>query len=389
MDNLLDYEPLWLEEDVLASSISLMKTFLSYETDNMILEKIRELSEELDAEPIAVVHGAIYLWYQGSIPIVSREPNMGLSEHIAEDEGFTSPAAREHLNRQFRFANRGYLSMLMATEAWEKPTHPKLQAASLITNAAISFLFATYVIAPHMEDEPLWTGPISEDPVNMCQNEMLLFLKTNWHVQREGWQDSDHRPGAEFDALKSEVKMSEDGKRLLTQVGYPDWHEVPSWHPFRVVPGSPWNKFIRNRYQKIFPVFPAMTNRVRYMVPGSAASLTNSFREYYNVLRSQYDSTETRRTQPTEHKLELQFWRLAEGTGLKYPTVRPLEENGHDIEDYGQAGHMSNVPLVRKPASDMSGNLTLPFLSTTSRAFRFESEPEIDDDDSYAMIFQQ
>ncbi|KAH6955712.1 MAT1-1-2 [Ilyonectria sp. MPI-CAGE-AT-0026] len=422
MDNLLFYRPLWEEKAlatssskhlenlrldimekllhalpmdvkpptataVVTSSIEVIKTlFKEASGSNDVLQTILDHSQEADVDPNLLLRGAIVLWFTSASPILSRDPYLGLPPKAMSGGGLTFPWVQRLAEKNFFIGNLGYLSMLMTAESWEKPSHPKLQVATLMANGIISFLFATFVIAPHLKTHPQWRQYITNSETR-GHKEMTVFLKTTWQVSREGWEKFDHPPGAEFSALNTEVKMSRDGRNLLTRVGRPGWHVAPYWHPFRVVPGSPWNKFIRNRRQKIFQIFPTLNNRVQYMVPGSAATLTSSCEAYYGVLRSQFDSTNTRRARLSDQARNRQFWRLAEGTGLQYPTVRPTEQNSSNIHDYGRAEHMYNVPLIKKPASDISGNLTPPFLTTTARALRFAQEPESVDEDFYAMIF--
>ncbi|KAF7548339.1 hypothetical protein G7Z17_g7126 [Cylindrodendrum hubeiense] len=403
MDNVLFYRPLWEEEALMedsskhlekirleimtnlmhtmpvdvkpptvaamiTASINLIKTLLrDSPDDNVVLQKILDYATESGVDPNLVVRGAIVLWYKSASPIFSREPDLGLPAHAMSEGGLAMPWVQKLVESQYFIGNLGYLSMLLTAETWEEPYHPKLKISTLLTNATIAFLFATYVITPHLKSHSLWQQHLT-DSSSRGRKEMSAFLKTTWHVSREGWEKSDQPPGAVFSALDTEVKISDDGRKLLTRVGCPNWHEAPFWHPFRVVPGSPWNKFIKNRRQKYFQILPTVGNRVRYLVPGSAVTLTSSSETYYGILRSQFDRTNTPRTRLSDEERELQFWRLAGGTGLRYPTVRPTEQ-------------------VKKPAADLSGNLTLPFLTTTARALRYEEEPEFVDEDFYAMAF--
>jgi hypothetical protein len=121
---------------------------------------------------------------------------------------------------------------------------------------------------------------------------MKLFMKTMWHIAREGSLEFDFPPAAEYGASEEEVKLSHDGKRLLSKVGQESWSEASIWHPCRRIPGSPWNKFIRNKHQKLFLSPRVGRTQLALQLPSSSLSLAEPWEIYYSELRSRFDQVQ-------------------------------------------------------------------------------------------------
>nr|QKY89070.1 mating type protein 1-1-2 [Calonectria pauciramosa] len=405
MDNTLSYKPLWDDDSlgvdhqrniddihvtlmnmllpetsdetpapttigkVLATSMRLANTLLSDSSnENEILQGIRATSTKLKIDPIRAIKGAITEWHLNHVE--------RLKQRLIE---IPSPEEERSIG------NLGYISMLRLRDVWDPPSHPRLREAALMANATVSFLFASLLIIPHLKDK-IWRKRQIQDE----NRAMAKFLQTTWQVARENWAKTEQPPAAEFGAMNTEVKLSRTGGQLLTVIGCDDWEEAPYWYPCRVVPGSAWNKFIKNRRQPVFPMDEEAEDKgFRFMVPNSAKSLINIYGMYYDSLRFHFDQENLQRAELSEEERALQFSRLAKATGMSYSNATPLDNELYDVEDFVQTEYMNLAPVAKKPATDLCGNLTLPFLNTTAVALRLDQEPDFaEEEDFMTMVFE-
>ncbi|KAH6874950.1 hypothetical protein B0T10DRAFT_448785 [Thelonectria olida] len=411
MDNLLCYEPLWADGastafrfpqkdihdlilkcmkqlkldspteaiassigDIISTVLEFLDTLLRNQSDeNFILQRARAAANTVSMPPEIAIRSAIVAWYLSSYTTLHR-PRPDTPQPLL-DQSNAAVAQREGAI-DTSIANLGYLAMLTLKEMWVPPSDNKLRVASLISNGTVTFLVVGILIIPHLGNEVNWPDELSKfGPLAPFET----LLKTSWAVAREKVPGFVPPPGIEFGATNAEVKLNKTGHTLMTSVGEGgEWFEVPYWHPCRVVPGSAWNRFIRNTHQHIFPTKPRdeLTSEVYYRVPSSACSLVDRVREYYQELRTHFDQEDIDRYPPVseEAKAEL-FVRLAEATGLMYPINRPWEEETNDVEELADLGYMYELPFRKKPASDMNGYLTLPFLNSLVHSFRMGVEP--------------
>nr|QKY89079.1 mating type protein 1-1-2 [Calonectria hongkongensis] len=355
-------------EKVISTSTHLAQTLLSdLSNENEILQKVRTSSARLKVEPIHALKGAIVAWYSNCAEALSLEPWDFQMLHESDCP----------------IGNLGYISMLRLKEVWDPPSHPRLRAAALMANAAVSFLFAALLIIPHLSRKKLRQNLARND-----KKAMAMFLQTAWRVARESRNKAERPPAAEFGAMNTAVKLSKTGNQLLVHLDGDEWEEVPCWHPCRIVPGSAWNKFMRNRCQPVFPMgHEVLYPEVQFAVPSSAINLIDIYRDYYMSIRDQFDDSSVPRTKLSYNAQGRQFARLGKETGLRYYATAPLEEETWNVEDFVEAEHLYHTSLVNKPATDLSGNLTLPFLNTTAAALRHEHEFEFFEENFHTMVF--
>lgn len=231
---------------------------------------------------------AILKWYKSAVPVTARDPQQGLPPDAEIEIG---PETILRWNRRYSaethaIGNSGLIAMMLASKAWYLPLNDELRRASLVSNATASILFATYLISSSTDLTHTTIFTNSTTPNN---ESMKLFLKTMWHIAREGSLQFDIPPAAEYGASQEEVKLSHDGKRLLSKVGQENWSETSLWHPCRRIPGSQWNKFIRNKHEKLFSSPRAGRTQLALQLPSSSISLAEPWEIYYSELRSRFD----------------------------------------------------------------------------------------------------
>ena len=257
---------------------------------NMILRQVQDAAQAMVFPPnktVGIVQAAISMWYMSSSAVYSRDLQQGLpttAEPETDRNGnpFLS-WGRAYSANEHAIGNLGLMAMLISTELWDAPQTPQLHTATLISNATAVFLYATYLmlscVTTHSASHAL-TATNSE----RC---MEIYLRSAWAIARQDAQNIERPPAVEFGAHQGEIKLSSTGKRLLTKVGRQEWRETPYWHPVRRVPGSPWNKFMRNMAQ---PIFQASTpTAVWFNLPSSSLTLAEPVEEYYRELRSRFD----------------------------------------------------------------------------------------------------
>jgi hypothetical protein len=212
----------------------------------------------------------ISLWRKSATPFLTRDINFGATR---------GPES-------LKDGNIGLLSMLLTAENWTPPNDARLQAAMLIANSATSVVFAAYLIG-HDYEGASWKAAVQDYHASGC---VRSFLKCAWQVARRG---SELHPGAEFGAFADEVKLAGDGKHLLVQIGRGKWTKPAYWHPCKKVPGSPWNKFLKNKNHPIFQGSSDTTSRpserIMHRMPNTAIKLAEVFEDYYADIRARMD----------------------------------------------------------------------------------------------------
>ncbi|KAL7790732.1 MAT1-1-2 [Trichoderma ceciliae] len=376
---------------IITTSLEIMNNLLCYwKGDNPIITRLRSIAVQAKHEPIIAVKGAMALWYTSSVSIFERDIHQGVSSEeeimTIEDGTIVATWNREYAAERHYAGNLGLVAMLLTTEIWLPPKEPKLQVASLISCAVTTMLFAAYMISSRMTTYESWSFALSACPSN---EGIRLFLRSAWRLAQQSVDDGITSPGIDFGARVDEIRLSSDGKDLLSKVGRGDWGRAPFWHPCRKVPGSPWNKWIKNILRPIFPKSPPGNLRdapTIFRLPSSAVSLTSMFGEYYSTLRTKFDQTSRPRLRLTTEECENQFRDLAMQTGCEYPCFIPAPETAASMDDLDQE-YLYNLPMVKKPISDSCGNLTLPLLTTAIRALRFEEDPDEIEQNLYMMTF--
>ena len=263
-------------------------------TANAILKDLRSLGVANNTDPTLLVKVALAQWYESSAAVFSRDPNQGVPVDI-DDEPDAAPgndgrhatawhyaqAAENH-----RLGNLGLMAVLMMAESWVAPAHPRLRYASLVANAATALLVVAHVVASAVN---LGSWSAGSEPV-CCLEGTRLLLRTTWRFAREGFGRSQQSPAIEFGATLDEIKVRHDGKRLMTRIGHDRWEETPYWHPCRMTPGSPWNKFIRNFRTSIFGKNADEDRKsLSYRLPSSAVTMVDQYKQHYAELRARFD----------------------------------------------------------------------------------------------------
>lgn len=237
-----------------------------------------------------IVQGALALWYSSAIPAISRDPLQGLNpEAPREFDGNGDefdPWSRRFAAQQHASANLGIVAMLMTYELGDPKVSRLLRIGSLVARSVTTLLYAVFLISPRLLEED-WTHHLA---LTRSDETMKTFFRSTWSLTRENCARLNApAPGSEFGATLDEVRLTSNGKDLITRIGRSSWQSPPSWHPLRNVPGSPWNKFLRNHSQPVFPEQPSHDSDFRVTIPGSLSTLASTFEEYYFELRSRMD----------------------------------------------------------------------------------------------------
>lgn len=234
-----------------------------------------------------IFEAAISLWYISSSGVFSRDPQQGLppdADTETDENGIPFLRwSRSFSGSRHAVSNLGIIAMLMATQCWETPQSALLRGPTLISGAAVVILFATFLILPRITTVSMDYAISANNP----KRSMAIFLRTAWAIGVKNRKTFRQPPGVEFGAHQGEIKLSPNGKSLLTKVGRYDWQEAAYWHPCKKTPGSPWNKFMRNFAQPIFS--PSDSNTLWFHLPSSAHTLAEPFEAYYASLRLKMD----------------------------------------------------------------------------------------------------
>lgn len=258
--------------DIAKEAILAVKELLdrAEHSPNRILQELNFTGKRTCREPCVFVKVMISLWYTSTAPFIARDPS--------REEG-PDPES-------LKYGNLGLISMLVTADNWALPSDTHLHEATLIANSATSMIFAAYVLGQGYEGAS-WKAALRQHPAPTC---VMAFLKCSWYVARSGNQ---LEPGYEFGALLNEVKLARDGKCLKVRVGRSPWIEAAYWHPCKRLPGSPWNKFLRNKNYPIFPGnsrnFVRPPQRIMHRMPSPAIKLAEIFETYYADIRARMD----------------------------------------------------------------------------------------------------
>ena len=276
--------------DIITTSAWIIDTLLSGDdVRNDVVQKLHSVGQQHNICPILLVKKAMGAWYQSSAAVFNRDPNQG---RMVDSEDFPIsefPDTREwnyaYAAEQHHLSNTGLMGVIMITRSWTVPHNPGLKAATLISNAATSIMFAASIILPHMTNSSLQDG----HRMVLEYKGIKLLLKTIWRLARDGNMTSQQPPAVEFGATLEELKLEHDGKYLMTKIGRSEWHKAPYWHPCHLSVGSPWGKYIKNVGLPMFPDVAIHAAEIKYRLPSSAMSLTQPYEAYFAELRFRYD----------------------------------------------------------------------------------------------------
>ena len=250
--------------------------------DNFLLPIIRTHAQGLEKDPAQLVRGAIELWGQLSMQHRTGDPchGFGMDDNVTIDaDGFYRLKYDEDLaDQQQLIPDLGQLAIFMISDMWQAPSDPDLREAHLLASTTTTMLFGAFAFLPYVAMHP-WETILK---LNADHSGLKMFLQTAWKTCRP--VKPSKSPAVEFRASLNGSKLSQDGKRILTQ----DGQELPYWHPTRRVPGSHWNKFLRNHAQ---PIFSTRVNSppFRYKVPSSVLIISQTFENFYYALRERFD----------------------------------------------------------------------------------------------------
>lgn len=269
--------------------LSIIRQLLRAPDDNQILWRLQHSNFGQAGDELAVVNSALVSWYTASVSIPLRDPQQGMppGSNIEVDDNGTLLLtwSRRYSHEKHALGSLGIMAMMMNSETWLPPKHPNLKAAALVSGLTTTILLATYLI------HPAYTQNACVLPSRSTQNDdaLLLFIRISWYISRTRFSDFVCAPGADFGANLNEVKLGNDGRRLLTKIGRDHWHEAPHWHPCRKVPGSAWNKYLKNMNRPVFPTDEADSNEVAINLPSTMLDLAHTWETYYSELRARFD----------------------------------------------------------------------------------------------------
>ncbi|KAJ6444134.1 mating-type MAT1-1-2 [Purpureocillium lavendulum] len=347
------------------------------ESPNTLLKRLHDVGHELHIHPRTVVQAALSTWYRSAIPAVSRDPLHGHrdGEPLHEDQNGNVSAVwnREYARRKHKIANLGIVAMLMTIERWQPENHPLLEAGSLISRTTTTLIYACFLISAQLSDEA-WKDA---NKIVRPHEALRLFIKSSWAVSREGFAKMDcPTPGIQYGATLDEARLTMDCKQLITNIGQRGWSVAPLDHPLRMVPGSAWNKFLRNHFEPIFPESPTETPRFQVKIPSTVLEILAPIELFYQQLQNRFDSTDERIRILAPEDAAAQYVAFSEATGSPYPGFELSENNATSIETPSQ-DYLYRLPLIRMPMTDLRGHLTFPFMNALIRAF--DTQDDVDE----------
>nr|AYD41912.1 mating type protein 1-1-2 [Fusarium anguioides] len=365
--------------------IVIKQILLDLSIDNEVVEKIRSSHIRLlgpgnkPGSPINAVDAALIKWYIQAAAVLYSRRGPHLPRRWIGGYRHSHP-----------LANLGFMTILRVLEDWTHPKDPKLQAASLISKAAIAVLYAAYTIVPHIETFPF--NHLARMPVSQARE---LFLKVFVSVSGNVYNDDETLvapPAFEYGVSHEHVRISRGGKKLLVKVySQENWRSVPDWHPYRKLPGSPWNNYIRNIEQPTFSTDPSRLpcTEIDYSLPTKSMLLARQLKEKYAATRVYLDSIQPNFLSAlSEDDRTLQYLWLAQESGLSYAEDCPDDTTAESFIDVDNE-YLYHTPAIQKPRADPSGYLTLPFMSTAIQAVHLHSDPTEPDHDFLIMTFKQ
>nr|QFP39800.1 mating type protein 1-1-2 [Fusarium ramigenum] len=360
-------------QDVLRSVFFVINQIMTdLSIDNELLNGIRatHIRLALYGSPLNIIDAVLVRWYTEAAVVLyshqtARSPNIA-----GMQRGWTPGYRRNHRS----IANLGFMTILRGIEVWAHPKHPKLQAASLISKASLAILYATYTIGPLIDKFAF--DLLSEMPVSKSRE---LFLKVFVSISGNVYNDDEAfatPPAFEFGAVRGNVRICQQGKKLLVRsLSEQFYREAPNWHPYRRVPGSPWNNFIRNTE---LPVFSTDENhvphtKIKFILPYNAIVLAKQFKAKYDWARALLQA-KSRLPQVSEASKLLQLKWFAQHSGRRYANNAPDMPTAESFMSVGN-DFLYHTPAVQKPRADASGFLTLPFMSTAVYAIGRHTDP--------------
>ncbi|KJZ79325.1 hypothetical protein HIM_01476 [Hirsutella minnesotensis 3608] len=382
-------QPFSVENTIRECELVIQAILENTDDNNEVLQRLHDFGHHHQCGAFSIVQAALAMWYTSAAPVLARDPLQGLhpdsSSEVDESGRDYLPWSRSFSSKQHAAANLGIVAALMTSDRWIKQPHPLLDDAVLVSRSVTTLLYAVYLICPRMMDVD-WTHQVE---LTRPMETIRTFLKSIWSLMRVGFDQMDAiPPGIEFGATLDEVTLSRNGMDIMTSIGSQVWHSPPYWHPLRRVPGSAWNKFLRNHEQPIFPESQSQSPGFRITIPGSLKTLSSAYQTYYFDLRSRMDQTGRARRVLTEEAMARQFHSLAAATGKPYPMMELTEDNASYTEEPEQ-DFLYKLPMIKKPITDMRGYLTFPFMNTLVRAWRFRQEPDEVDPDFHIMTFER
>nr|AIF79383.1 MAT 1.1.2 [Fusarium tucumaniae]AIF79388.1 MAT 1.1.2 [Fusarium phaseoli]AIF79393.1 MAT 1.1.2 [Fusarium brasiliense]AIF79402.1 MAT 1.1.2 [Fusarium cuneirostrum] len=289
-------------EDILGAVSSFIpQLLLDLSEDNDVLSGIRALAaaEAQRHNPWAIVQASISMWYAEVVPVLAKELK---STEDDTREKWGLDVAWENIDfQELPFANLGLMAMLVVGDIWENPTDLKLQSACLIAHTAVSFLFIARILGPHIIEYP-WR---SLSTYIQGQRAQELVFKVSLSIAAKGYSLSrpPQGPAIEFNVDPRNIRVSNQGRKLLVRVAIDEeWRSLPFWHPYRRVPGSPWNNYIKNTQWRTFSTSPRPPPTwIKYHLPSSAHTLTDAIEDDYNSLRAQISQVSCLPHHPLKH----------------------------------------------------------------------------------------
>uniref|UniRef100_A0A8H7N2E0 Uncharacterized protein n=1 Tax=Bionectria ochroleuca TaxID=29856 RepID=A0A8H7N2E0_BIOOC len=395
---------------------ALYALFDSDDLDNSVLQYLQTQGNHLCGSPIRFIESMLHLWFISAAPILARDTlgtdvdsiALGRNGQIAEDLDVDSSSAK------LLYVNLGILSMLLTSKNWRDPADSSLHAATLTANTVASMVFAAYSIGMVQRNLD-WSFRTGKVPFRRV---VYTFVKCAWQLSRQGGNIIDRGPGGLFGALSEEIRLSPHGKGILIRADRVEdeedqeedqeeegddkfdvhseeeddgekeelWLEPPFWHPFKQVPGSPWNKFLKNKQQPIFSFTDEDVTGITHRMPSSAMEIILPFQRYYRELRFRFDRDKRPRAIIRRKNRLKQFDELASESGMWYPDTEIHEGVSDEAYDVFPRYQFS-VPTCKRPASDFKGHATLPLLTSAARAMRFEEEPDEVNGTLFMMLF--
>ncbi|RDA88969.1 hypothetical protein CP532_0635 [Ophiocordyceps camponoti-leonardi (nom. inval.)] len=414
---------------VVDESFSIIQAMLEDSSDqNPILKRIRNFASFKKVGAMEIFSSSLAMWYSSAAPAISRDSLQGLNpaslRAVDENGEEYEPWSRGWAEKQHASANLGILAILMTTDEWFPPVHPLLKAGCVVSRSVTVLIYAAFLIvstsksalineedsdsnevdSPNQIDNPgqaqdanqveganevadLW-NEIPSTKIIPAREAIEFFLRSAWSLTREKFEEREHHPpGIEFGTTLSEVGLSHDGSQLLTSVGRAGrWAVPPPWHPVRRVPGTAWNKILRNQMQPVFSELPSDSTAFHLTVPGSCGTLVQPYEKYYFELRNRMDQTGRPRRMISHEAGEKQFRVLSKKTGRPYPSMELSEDNA-SFTDEPEQEWLYKLPMIKRPITDMRGNMSFPFLTSLARAWRFQREIDEVEPDFHIMSF--
>lgn len=254
---------------------------------NTVLERIRKTAvTHTGGDPVLLIRAAVGLWYLETLQILGNNEANRTQEQRRDESGELIMPWAQGYHADFPISNLGHMAILYTQKNRPSPPDDKHEPSILIANAAVSLLYAAYAISPHLKDDTMF------EITTFCHDErsLRLFLDVTWKIGfRKGARKVPTGLGHEYGIAPGDTRMSKGGRRLLIRTGPKGtvWAPAPYWHPYLQLPGSPWNHFIKNLKQPIFPCDkPHEEKPVQYLLPTGALKLVEPYEAYYSQLRA-------------------------------------------------------------------------------------------------------